>query len=227
MAVAFPDMISFFTNIRWRLWRVKSMNIHLRSDSIFLTLFAIFLSSCGSSGVPQCQEALVRGDYQGAVSSFQSAAQADPNNVVTSGPQLRQGILSYLGRAQYLNGQLEEARDTLRKDLEQQKYLAQQGNNRNFALTQLYLGLSVARLGDQQAGLRDIESGTKGMLDFLNYVQQNFRFDIGKLWDTGDLIRNAANANLAMIARGNFDWPMLISSSEALAMRFERGWRND
>jgi hypothetical protein len=33
---------------------------------------------------------------------------------------------------------------------------------------------------------------------------------------------NAANANLAMIAGGNFDWPTLMSNSEALAMRFER-----
>jgi len=197
-----------------------------RMYSIVLALVAIFLSACGAnfqagSGAAQGREALIRGDYQDAVSSFQSSAQADPNKTYTFGPQLKEGILSYLGRAQYLNGQLEAARDTLKKDL------AQQGSNKNFALTQLYLGLTEARLGDQQAGLRDIESGTKGILDFLNYVQQTFRFDIGKLWDTGDLIRNAANANLAMIERGNFDWPMLVSSSEALAMRFERGWKNE
>jgi tetratricopeptide (TPR) repeat protein len=186
---------------------------------------AIFLSACGAniqagSGATQGREALIRGDYQGAVSSFQSSAQADPNNTYIFGPQLKQGILSYLGRAQYLNGQLEAAQDTLRKDLTQQE------SNKTFALTQLYLGLTMARLGDRQAGMRDIESGTKGILDFLNYVQQTYRFDIGKLWDTGDLIRKAANANLATIAKGNFEWPMLISSSEALAMRFEQGWQN-
>jgi tetratricopeptide (TPR) repeat protein len=197
------------------------MNIFLRSYSIVLALLAIFLSACGAgSGAAQGRQALIRGDYPSAVGSFQSSAQADPTETYIFGPQLKEGILSYLGRAQYLNGQLEAARDTLRKDL------AQQGSDKNVALTHLYLGLAVARLGDQQAGLRDIESGTKGILDFLDYVQQTYRFDIGKIWDTGDLIRKAANANLAMIARGNFDWPMLISSSEALGMSFEQGWEN-
>jgi len=111
---------------------------------------------------------------------------------------------------------LEAARDTLRKDL------AQQGSANNLTLTQLYHGLTLARLGDRQAGLRDIESGTKGILDFLNYIQQNFRYSFGPSWDRSNGIRKAADASLAMIAGGNFDWPMLISNSEALAMRFER-----
>jgi len=188
----------------------------------FLVLgsLAIFLSACAASfqvsgDVAQGQTALFAGNYQGAQSHFQSAAQADPNNVV-SGGQLRQGILSYLGRAQYLNGQLEAARATL------QKAMAQPGSDNNLSLTQLYLGLTLARLGDRQAGLPNIESGTKGILDFLNYIQQNFRYSVGPLWDRGNGNRNAANANLAMIAGGNFDWPTLISNSEALAMRFER-----
>ena len=154
------------------------------------------------------------GNYPGALSYFQSAAQTDPNYVF--GAQLREGTLSFLGRAQYLNGQLEPARGTL------QKAVAQTGDYNNVALAQLYLGMTQARLGDRQGGLPNIESGTKGILDFLNYMQQNFRYSFGKYWDTGNAIRNAANANLAMIAAGNFDWSMLISNSEALAMRFER-----
>ena len=186
----------------------------------FLVLgsLAIFLSACAAGfqtagDIIQGRSALFAGNYQSALSHFQSAAQADPNSI--AGTLLRQGILSYLGRAQYLNGQLEAARDTLRKDL------AQPGNT-NRTLTQLYLGLTLARLGDRQAGLRDIESGTKGILDFGNYVQQNYRFDVGPSWDRSNEIRNAANANLATIAGGNFDWPMLISNSEVLAMKFER-----
>lgn len=187
----------------------------------FLVLgsLAIFLSACAagfqtSGDIIQGRSALFAGNYQSALSLFQSAAQADPNS--RAGTLLRQGILSYLGRAQYLNGQLEAARDTLRQDL------AQQGTTNNRTLTQLYLGLTLARLGDRQAGLRDIESGTKGILDFGNYVQQNYKFDVGPSWDRSNEIRNAANANLATIAGGNFDWPMLISNSEALAMKFER-----
>jgi len=188
----------------------------------FLVLgsLAIFCSACGpgfqvSGDVAQGQTALFAGNYPGALGYFQSAAQADPNYISSSG-QLREGILSFLGRTQYLNGQLEAARDTL------QKAVAQQGSDNNVTLAQLYLGVTLARLNDRQAGLWDIESGTKGILDFLNYIQQNFRYSSGRLWDRGNEIRKAADAILAMIAGGNFDWPTLISNSEALAMKFER-----
>jgi hypothetical protein len=100
--------------------------------------------------------------------------------------------------------------------------MAQQGSDNNLALAQLYLGMTQARLGDRQAGLRNIESGTKGINDFLTYIQQTFRYSFGQYWDTGNAIRNAANAVLGTIAAGNFDWSMLISNGEALALRFER-----
>ena len=185
-----------------------------------LVLFLAWLSGCGagfqvSGDFAQGQTALFAGNYPGALGYFQSAAQADPNYISSTG-QLREGILSFVGRTQYLTGQLEAARDTL------QKAVAQQSSNNNVTLAQLYLGVTLARLGDRQAGSRDIQSGTKGIVDFLTYIQQNFRYSFGPLWDRGDGIRNAANANLAMIAGGNFDWPTLISNSEALAMRFER-----
>jgi tetratricopeptide (TPR) repeat protein len=118
----------------------------MKSDVInrgicFLVLgsLAIFLSACAagfqvSGDLVQGQSALFAGNYPSALSLFQSAAQADPNSVVIGG-QLRQGTLSYLGRAQYLNGQLEAARATL------QKTMAQPGSENNLSLTQLYLGL--------------------------------------------------------------------------------------
>jgi tetratricopeptide (TPR) repeat protein len=187
-----------------------------------LGLFSIlaWLSACGASfqvagDVAQGQTALFAGNYPSAQSYFQNAAQADPNFITSTG-QLPEGISSYLGRAQYLNGQLEAARDTL------QKAVAQQGSNNNVTLARLYLGLTMARLGDRQGGVKDIESGTKGIIDFVNYIQQNFRYSYGPVWDRGDLIRNAANANLKMIAGGNIDWPTLLSNSEWLAMKFER-----
>ena len=192
-----------------------------------LGLFALLslFSACGASfqvsgDMAQGQSALFAGNYPSAQSHFQSVAQADPNYITATG-QLREGISSYLGRTQYLNGQLEAARDTL------QKAVAQQGSYNNTTLARLYLGLTLARLGDRQAGSRDIENGTKGIVDFLDYIQQNFPHSFGPLWDRGNGIRNAANANLAMIAGGNIDWPTLISNSEALAMRFEReGYEN-
>ena len=180
----------------------------------------VWLSACGASfqeagDMQKGLNALFTNNYPSAQSYFQSVAQADPNYSTATG-QLREGVLSFVGRTQYLNGQLEAARDTL------QKAVAQQGSDKDPTLARLYLGLTVARLGDRQAGLPDIASGTKGIVAFLDYIQQNFRWSFGPFWDRGDLIRNAANANLAKIAGGNFDWPTLISNSEALAMRFAR-----
>jgi len=199
---------------------MKTEMMRRRIYSLVFGFLLAFLSGCGpgfqvSGDVAQGQTALFAGNYPGALGYFQSAAQAEPNYISSSG-QLREGILSFLGRTQYLNGQLEAARDTL------QKAVAQQGSDNNVTLAQLYLGVTLARLNDRQAGLRDIESGTKGILDFLNYIQQNFRYSSGRLWDRGNEIRKAADAILALIAGGNFDWPTLISNSEALAMKFER-----
>ena len=124
-----------------------------------------------------------------------------------------QGTLSFLGRAQYLNGQLAPARDTLQKALAAHK---------SDHLARLYLGLTVARQGDQQSGLRDIQAGTKGIGDFLNYIANSFSSTFGQYWDPNGDIRKAASNNLALMARPNVDWPTFFSSSEALALNFEQ-----
>jgi len=150
-------------------------------------------------------------DNPGALGYFQSAAQTDPNYIY--GTELREGTLSFLGRAQYLNGQLAPARDTLQKALAAHK---------SDHLARLYLGLTVARQGDQQSGLRDIQAGTKGIGDFLNYITNSFSSTFGQYWDPNGDIRKAASNNLALMARGDIDWPTLFSSSEALALNFEQ-----
>jgi len=73
-----------------------------------LTLFSLiaFLSACAvvqtGGDVAQGRQALFEGNNQAALSDFQSAAQTDPNYVY--GTELREGVLSYLGSAQYLTG---------------------------------------------------------------------------------------------------------------------------
>jgi tetratricopeptide (TPR) repeat protein len=194
----------------------KSMIRVIRSYSISLLLTAFFFSGCGAgfqagSDVAQGRQALFRGDYPTALTYFQSATQADPSYIY--GTELRQGTLSYLGRAQYLNGQLAPARDTLQKALAQHK-----SDN----LARLYLGLTEAREGDRKSGLRDIEGGMKGIKDFLNYITTTFSNLFGQFWDPTQEIRKTVDTNLAMISKGNIDWQTLISNGEALAMNFER-----
>ena len=191
------------------------MKIALRRYSLAYLLFAIFVAGCGGSFqtagyVTQGRQALFRGDYQSALVLFQSAVQTDPNYIY--GSELREGTLSFLGRAQYLNGQLAPARDTLQKALAEHK-----SDN----VARLYLGLTLARLGDRQSGLRQIEAGLKGIRDFLNYITTAFSQEFGQYWDPNRTIRNAIESALAMISGGNFDWPTLITAGERIGMQIE------
>jgi tetratricopeptide (TPR) repeat protein len=184
--------------------------------SLVLLSWIVLLSACGGSvqtggDVAQGREALFRGDNQGALGYFQNAVQTDPNYVY--GATLQEGVFSYLGRAQYLNGQYAQARQSLEKDLSQRS-----GDN----LARLYLGLTLARLNDRPNGLRDIEAGTKGIRDFLNNIEKYSPPDIAQFWDPGRAIRKSAESNLTMIAGGKFDWPTLIANSESLASTFEQ-----
>jgi len=174
------------------------------------------LAGCGpgfqaGSDIARGRQAMFMLDNPGALGYFQSAAQTDPNYIY--GTELREGTLSFLGRAQYLNGQLAPARDTLQKALAQ---------HRTDHLARLYLGLTVARLGDRESGLRDIQAGLKGIGDFLNYITTAFANLFGQFWDPTQAIRKSVNENLAMIARGGFDWPTLIANAETIAMKFEQ-----
>jgi len=118
--------------------------IERRNGLSVLALFLLlaFMSACGAGfqtagDVAQGRQAMFRGDYQGALGYFQAAAQADPNYV--HGTELRAGVLSYVGRAQYLTGDLAQARQTLERGLAQHR-----GDN----VARLYLGLTLARLKD-------------------------------------------------------------------------------
>ena len=192
------------------------MKISFRGYSLAIMLLTIFLSGCGAglqggSDIAQGRQAMFRGDYPTALSYFQSAEQAGPNYVY--GTELREGVLSFLGRAQYLNGQLAPARATLRQALAQHK-------SDNAA--RLYLGLTLARENDRKAAVADIESGLKGMRELVNYIANTFSNSFGSFWDSNGSLRKSITANLTMIAGGNFDWPTLIANCEKVAMNYEQ-----
>jgi tetratricopeptide (TPR) repeat protein len=184
--------------------------------ALALVSLTALLSACGpgfqaGGDVAQGRQAMFRGDYQGALGYFQSAAQTDPNYIY--GTELRTGILSYVGRAQYLNGQLAPARQTLEKALSQHK-----SDN----VARLYLGLAIARQGDRPAGVKDIGGGMKGIYDFLNYLSTTFAMSFGQFWDPNQAIRKAIQSDLAMISKGNFDLQTLIADGESIGMKIEQ-----
>src|SRR5215471_13774707 len=145
MTATVSDTILGFKNRRQQIRKgVGTMTSILRGYAIVLMSAGVF-SGCGASfqggsDLAQGRQALFRGDYPAALSYFQQAAQADPNAMY--GAELREGVFSYLGRAQYLNGQLPAARTTLQQALARHK-----SDN----LARLYLGLTLARQGDQKA----------------------------------------------------------------------------
>jgi tetratricopeptide (TPR) repeat protein len=177
--------------------------------------FTVVLSGCatiqGAGDVAQGRQALFGGDDQAALGHFETAERRHPNYV--HGTELRAGVLSYLGRAQYLTGDYTRARQTLEKALAQQE-----GDN----IARLYLGLTMYRLEDRQSALKNIESGMRGIENFLNDITRNYPLGIGQYWDPGGDIRFGISSDLAMISGSAVDWAKLVADGESLGKRIER-----
>jgi tetratricopeptide (TPR) repeat protein len=177
-------------------------------------LLGAFLVGCASfqagSEISSGRLAFSIGQNESALAYFQSAAQKDPNYVY--GSDLKQGVWSYVGRAEYANGRLPQAKDSLERAL---------AANPEEPIARLYLGLTLARSGDRQQGLKEIESGMKGIYDWLEYITQAFRFTFGQWWDPNRQIRSAIEKDLAMISGRDVDWPKLIADGEWLGKQIE------
>jgi tetratricopeptide (TPR) repeat protein len=175
----------------------------------------VLLSSCatirGGGDVDQGRQALLEGHYQRALGLFQDAEDIDPKYVY--GTELRGGVLSYLGRTQYLTGNYTQARQTLERALSQHK-----SDN----VARLYLGLTFYRLGDQKAALTNLQRGMQGIHNWLQYVNTNFALEFGKDWDESGTIRGGIKSDLAMISSGTINWPQLVADGERVGMGIEQ-----
>ena len=182
--------------------------------------FALLVSLLGASGcatfragtdVAAGRKAYLIESNETALSHFQSAAQADPT--YTFGAALPQNTLSYLGRTEYLTGRLPQARQTLQKAL---------STNTDPNMVRLYLGLTLARSGDRQQGLKEIEGGMRGLYDWLNYFTEAFRFNYGRFWDPRGEIRSAIQTQLATLRGKDIEWPQVFADGEWLGRRMEQ-----
>jgi tetratricopeptide (TPR) repeat protein len=186
-----------------------------KSSLAFFSLF-VFLAGCTSSQVggevQYGRQSLLKGDNETALGYFYSAAQTDPNYVYATGSSPKQSVWSYVGRSEYLTGRFPQARQTLERAL---------SDNRQEDIARLYLGLTLAREGDRQRGLKEIESGMQGINDWLDYINQAQRYSIGQYWDPGRDIRRAIQSDLAMISGKDLDWQTLIVETEWLGIRME------
>jgi tetratricopeptide (TPR) repeat protein len=179
-------------------------------------LLAALLSAPGcasfqaGSAVEAGRKAFLIGNNEAALGYFQSAAQLDPNYVY--GGALQQNVWSYLGRAQYAVGRFPQAQQTLEKAL---------AVNRDQDMARLYLGLTLARSGDRQRGVKEIESGMRGIYDWLEYISQAQRYSYGQYWDMRREIRSSIEGDLAVLSGKDVNVQKLIADGESLGKRIE------
>ncbi len=187
----------------------------MRNPTPFVLPFIlVVLSACANLQVAtdfsSGRHALLIGNNEAALSYFQNTAQKDPKYMY--GTALRQGIWSYVGRTEYAVGRLPQARQTLERAL---------SLNSEENIARLYLGLTLAKSGDRQRGLKEIEGGMRGIHDWLEYITEAHRFSFGQFWDPRRDIRSAIQSDLAMISGRDLDWQKLIADGEWIGRKIE------
>jgi tetratricopeptide (TPR) repeat protein len=185
--------------------------------SILLALCG-FLFGCSTTvqvgGAFQAgRRALLGGDDEAALGFFQTVAESNPNFVFATGSSPRQSIWSYVGRAQYLTDQFPQARQSLERAI---------SGDREENIARLYLGLTLIQLGDRQGGLKEIETGLRGIQSFLDNIGRTQGFNIGQFWDPNRDIRNAIQYHLKLISSENINWQQLTANIERIALQMER-----
>jgi tetratricopeptide (TPR) repeat protein len=176
-----------------------------------VALLLFFLSACAvETKVQQGRMALLYGDPEIALGSFQSAAELDPNRFYFS--VFPEGTWTYVGRANYAAGRYPEARQALERALS----LHKEDN-----MARLYLGLALSRSGDRQSGLKEIEGGMRGLHEWIDYVNQYAASSYGQYWDPTKEIRSEIQNSLSMISGKEIDWQKLIASGEWVGKKVE------
>ena len=174
----------------------------------FILLYGCAALQVGGE-IQQGRMALLRGEPKLALPHFQRASQLDPDYILNFAP-LTQGVWTYVGRSYYDMGNLAEARKALERA---------RSRSEHDHLAKLYLGLVLARDGDRERGLKEIQAGLRGLHDWLDYMEQ-YHPD-GRFWDPGRDLRSEIQKGLTMLSGKDVRWPELISSGEMLGKKLE------
>ena len=198
---------------------MEKANLRCRRNRASAQIFALLVlafvfSACSpsfqvGSEIQAGRYALLTGKPDLALPHFRRAAELDPTYVTDFTP-LREGVWTYVGRAYYASGKFSEARPALEsaRSRYEHDYLAR-----------LYLGLVLSRDGDRDRGRKEIESGMRGIYDWLEYITYNTYY--GHFWDPLREIRSEIQRNLAMTAGKDMDWQRLIASGEWVGEKME------
>jgi tetratricopeptide (TPR) repeat protein len=148
-------------------------------------------------------------NYEGALEHFQQVVDKSPVYVFTSGG-FRVGVWTYVGRCQYYLGKFAAARHAL------ERAVLTAGDDH---LARLFLGLTLARQGDDANALRQMELGLKGLGEWIEY--ENGRSPSQAFWDPSQQIRKEIIQGLAMISAEKSDRQKLIESAEWIGLKME------
>ena len=155
------------------------------------------------------RQALLINNNEQALAYFQQAAQSNPDYIFQSG-LYRETIWTYIGRSQYNLGRLKQARQSLEKALS-----FYPDDN----LARIYLGLTLLRSGEDARGLKELDSGLKGLYDWLEDINRAMAFTA--FWDPQREIRSEIEKDLQMLSGKDVDRQQLISSAEWIGKRME------
>ena len=164
----------------------------------------VCISGCSSLQVGRDMQAgrtaLQTGRSEDAIAYLSRAAAQDPT--YSTPYQLKQNVLTYLGRAYYETGRDKEARATLEQAL---------NRDSSDSVAHLYLGLTLLRTGEKERGERELQSGLKGLYDSIeNLASDNI---YGSYWDPARQIRG----DIQRAERLNVDSPELVSLVQTIA----------
>jgi len=148
------------------------------------------------------RRALLKKDFASALSNFAQAAEKDPGYIVTA-VHLREGVLTYLGRAQYAVGRWAQARQSF------ERALAAFSDD---VLARLYLGAALVRGGDELRGVFELQKGLQALRDWIEDIRRARPFE--DFWDPNGQIRGEIQRVLDLIARKRFDREQLLASVE-------------
>lgn len=184
-------------------------------DPLGILLLPLVLAACAtfqsSTEIQAGRLALMTGKPQVALAHFNRAAELNPN-YITGFTQFREGVWTYVGRANYETENYPIARQALERA--SSRYADDH-------LAKIFLGLTFAREGAHQRAQQELERGMQGLHGWLEDIANSHRFSYGQYWDPAREIRSELEAGLAGLTSKEVDWKSLIAQGEQIGKRIE------
>ncbi len=151
---------------------------------------------------------LLYGDPNVALAYFQHAAELNPNYRLDYSI-FPEGVWTYVGQANFAAGRIPDAR----------KALERARTREDDDLAKVYLGLVLARSGDYDRGLKEIEAGLRGINEWYDYIQ--FYHVDGQFWDPGRRLRSSIQRELTSLSRRETNTNETVQSVALLGREIE------